>query len=315
MTQLEMMTSTEFVGQGNVFDFALEELDVFDAGLALVLAGEGEHVVGHVEAVGLAGGSDAFGGEQHVDAAAGAEVEDDFAGLEIDERGGIAAAERCVHSLFRQGAAFRLQCRGLSVMGSQQLKAGLQQATEPACCTERAAAPYLSWTRVLVSVVVADIFPPHIRLDEYMNKTTYLSKRICGYNRSMVRGTKSFDMARLFAALADPTRLRLLNLMAGREVCVCYFVEILKLGQPKISRHLAYLRSAGIVSARREGKWMHYSIQCPEDAAARAILELCWGASRRTAEMQTDLSRLDRACCEPQRLVALQDAPVPVLFD
>jgi len=127
----------------------------------------------------------------------------------------------------------------------------------------------------------------------------------------MARSTKPFDMARLFAALADPTRLRLLNLMAGREVCVCYFVEILKLGQPKISRHLAYLRSAGIVSARRDGKWMHYSIQLPEDGAARAILETVLGSFAENGEMQRDLSRLDRACCEPQRLVALQGAPVP----
>ena len=127
----------------------------------------------------------------------------------------------------------------------------------------------------------------------------------------MARSTKPFDMARLFAALADPTRLRLLNLMAGREVCVCYFVEILKLGQPKISRHLAYLRSAGIASARRDGKWMHYSIQLPEDGAARAILETVLGSFAENGEMQRDLSRLDRACCEPQRLVALQGAPVP----
>ena len=62
----------------------------------------------------------------------------------------------------------------------------------------------------------------------------------------------------LFRALADETRLRLLNLIADREICVCYFVEILGLSQPKISRHLAYLRNAGIVSARRDGKWMHY---------------------------------------------------------
>ena len=54
--------------------------------------------------------------------------------------------------------------------------------------------------------------------------------------------------------------------MNGREVCVCYFVEILEQSQPKISRHLAYLRQAGIVSARREGKWMHYSMERPQDA-------------------------------------------------
>ena len=89
----------------------------------------------------------------------------------------------------------------------------------------------------------------------------------------MGRNSKPVDLARLFAALSDPTRLRLLNLMGGREVCVCYFVEVLKQSQPKISRHLAYLRNAGIVSARREGKWMHYSMKRPEDAGAAAILD------------------------------------------
>lgn len=128
----------------------------------------------------------------------------------------------------------------------------------------------------------------------------------------MGRRSKPFDLVRLFAALADPTRLRLLNLMAGREVCVCYFVEILKQGQPKISRHLAYLRNAGIVSARREGKWMHYSIQRPNDAAAKSILDAALATFAENAEMQSDLTRLDRACCEPQKLVALQGAPVPV---
>ncbi|MGA8297883.1 MAG: metalloregulator ArsR/SmtB family transcription factor, partial [Terriglobales bacterium] len=88
----------------------------------------------------------------------------------------------------------------------------------------------------------------------------------------MTRAPKQANLAGLFAALADPTRLRLLNLIAGREVCVCYFVEILRQGQPKISRHLAYLRKAGLVAARREGKWMHYKIVVPAHAGAAKIL-------------------------------------------
>lgn len=122
---------------------------------------------------------------------------------------------------------------------------------------------------------------------------------------------KPFDLAQLFAALADRTRLRLLNLMNGREVCVCYFVEILKQSQPKISRHLAYLRKAGVVSARREGKWMHYCMERPTDAGAAAILESTLAAFESDREMQSDLLRLGKACCEPQRFVALQGAPVP----
>jgi ArsR family transcriptional regulator, arsenate/arsenite/antimonite-responsive transcriptional repressor len=127
----------------------------------------------------------------------------------------------------------------------------------------------------------------------------------------MSRNSKSIDMVRLFAALADPTRLRLLNLMNGREVCVCYFVEILKQSQPKISRHLAYLRNAGIVSARREGKWMHYSIERPDDARAASILDATLMSFQASREMQVDLARLGKACCEPRRFVTLQGAPVP----
>lgn len=127
----------------------------------------------------------------------------------------------------------------------------------------------------------------------------------------MSRKRKSFDMAKLFAALADPTRLRLLNLLQGREVCVCYFVEILRLAQPKISRHLAYLRRAGIVSARREGKWMHYSLERPADARACAVLDATIASFETEREMQSDLARLGKACCEPQRFVELKGAPAP----
>ena len=122
---------------------------------------------------------------------------------------------------------------------------------------------------------------------------------------------KPADMVQLFAALADPTRLRLLNLMNGREVCVCYFVEILEQSQPKISRHLAYLRRAGMVSARREGKWMHYRIEPPTNERAASILEATLKSFETDGRMQSDLARLQDACCEPQTYVALQDAPIP----
>src|SRR5690242_13687234 len=84
---------------------------------------------------------------------------------------------------------------------------------------------------------------------------------------------KDVPLERLFSALADPTRLRLVNLMAEGEICVCYLVEVLEAPQPKISRHLAYLRKAGIVAARREGKWMHYRLAVPADSHAAAILK------------------------------------------
>lgn len=115
----------------------------------------------------------------------------------------------------------------------------------------------------------------------------------------------------LFAALADRTRLRLLNLMNGKEVCVCYFVEILGQSQPKISRHLAYLRRAGIVAARREGKWVHYRIVVPSHSGAAKILRETLSALRDDKPMQRDLARFSIACCAPHRLRALEGAPLP----
>ena len=73
-------------------------------------------------------------------------------------------------------------------------------------------------------------------------------------------------------ALADKTRLRLLSLMRSEEICVNSFTELLGDSQPKISRHLAYLRGAGIVQTRRDGKWMYYSIRWPDDDGGRGLL-------------------------------------------
>jgi ArsR family transcriptional regulator len=126
---------------------------------------------------------------------------------------------------------------------------------------------------------------------------------------------KSFNMERFFQALGDNTRLRLLNLMGDQEICVCYFVEILDQPQPKISRHLAYLRSAGIVAARREGKWIHYRIVLPPNKGAAQVLQqtLAWLKDERT--MQADRSRLSKACCSPGKFEALQGAPLPTQID
>jgi ArsR family transcriptional regulator len=77
----------------------------------------------------------------------------------------------------------------------------------------------------------------------------------------------------LLLALADKTRLRILNLIGEDEICVGSLVEVLGESQPKISRHLAYLKQAGLVAVRRDGKWMHYRMVAPEDAVAVEMLE------------------------------------------
>ncbi|HEY3705324.1 MAG TPA: metalloregulator ArsR/SmtB family transcription factor [Terracidiphilus sp.] len=128
----------------------------------------------------------------------------------------------------------------------------------------------------------------------------------------MSRSPEAYDLAFLFSALSDRTRLRLLNLMDGREVCVCYFVEILGQSQPKISRHLAYLRRAGIVAARREGKWVHYKISVPADTGAAKILRETLTVLRANKGMQADLTRLNKSCCTPQRVATLDGAPIPI---
>lgn len=120
-------------------------------------------------------------------------------------------------------------------------------------------------------------------------------------------------MELLFRALADRTRLRLLNLMRDQEVCVCYFVEILRASQPKISRHLAYLRRAGIVTARRSGTWMHYRITTPKEALEAGILRVVLEALANDHDMKNDLIRLERACRAPARFVGLEGAPRPGL--
>jgi ArsR family transcriptional regulator len=123
-----------------------------------------------------------------------------------------------------------------------------------------------------------------------------------------------FSLDLLFRALADPTRLRLLNLIGDQEICVCYLVEILRMSQPKISRHLAYLRKAGIVAARREGKWMHYRIATPSDQVAARILRETMKHLSDKPEMKRDVSRLMSACCAPQKYQLIHSAPAPALF-
>ena len=127
----------------------------------------------------------------------------------------------------------------------------------------------------------------------------------------MAKIRSTFDREFFFKALADRTRLRLLNLMRNDEVCVCFFVEILKTNQPKISRHLAYMRRAGIVDSRRDGSWMHYRIVQPSDSDAARVLKatLEWLATDR--EIQKDRERLERVCCAPELPVSIQGAPRP----
>src|SRR5712691_8759442 len=87
-----------------------------------------------------------------------------------------------------------------------------------------------------------------------------------------VKKRNSAEPALLFKTLSDPTRLRLLNLLAGGEVCVCDLHGTLGLDQPKVSRHLGLMRRAGLVDARRNGKWMRYRVARHADPLVRSVL-------------------------------------------
>jgi len=115
-----------------------------------------------------------------------------------------------------------------------------------------------------------------------------------------------------FAALADKTRLRLLNLMRDREICVYFFTEVLGSSQPKISRHLAYLRNAGVVTARREGKWMYYRIIESKDEGRRRVLGdvLDWLDSRE--DLRRDWAKYELACSALQMPEPIVQTPAIV---
>ena len=111
--------------------------------------------------------------------------------------------------------------------------------------------------------------------------------------------TENFDIELFFSALADRTRLRLLNLMRDGEVCVCFFAGTLSTNNPKISRHLSYLKRAGLVEGRRDGKWMHYRISKPTDPNAAQIFNATMKLLGEDKEMDADRRHYAAFCCAP----------------
>ena len=151
----------------------------------------------------------------------------------------------------------------------------------------------------------------HIRIRHRLHSEIIYVKPYVLYTASVPKTQANPSLDLLFRALADSTRLRLLNLIADREICVCYFVEILDISQPKVSRHLAYLRRAGIVTSRRQGKWMHYRLSVPKDQGVACILAETLKHLKQKPEMRKDVSRLNAACCAPQNYELPHTAPHP----
>ncbi len=113
--------------------------------------------------------------------------------------------------------------------------------------------------------------------------------------------TRVAHLEAIFKALADATRLRILGLLLTGEVCVCHIHESLEIPQPKASRHLAYLRRAGLVETRRDGLWIHYRIAPLANPVLGAIADAVRHALTHVDAVRRDAVRLERktGCCLP----------------
>ena len=105
---------------------------------------------------------------------------------------------------------------------------------------------------------------------------------------------KSANADSKFRAFSDQTRLRILHLLLQGEMCVCDIVRVIRVPQPTASRHLANLRKAGLVTARREGLWMYYSLTAAKtifDKKLRGCLANCFGE---VSQIRADQTRLEK---------------------
>jgi ArsR family transcriptional regulator, arsenate/arsenite/antimonite-responsive transcriptional repressor len=112
----------------------------------------------------------------------------------------------------------------------------------------------------------------------------------------MVKTAAKSRVDGMFRAFSDRTRLRILNLLRPGELCVCDIVAVLDLPQPKISRHLAYLRRAGLVVGRKNGLWMHYTLAPAKNEFHRKLIECLGCCFGDVPELATDAKRLGTCC-------------------
>lgn len=118
----------------------------------------------------------------------------------------------------------------------------------------------------------------------------------------MVTTESKVSVSRLFRAFSDKTRLRILHLLRGGELCVCDLMEILRIPQAKTSRHLGYLRRAGLVQVREEGLWSYYSLTTPTHPVHEKLLDCLSVCCQAVPEIVTDDRRVAKtrrsgSCC------------------
>ncbi len=114
--------------------------------------------------------------------------------------------------------------------------------------------------------------------------------------RSSHRGDRELAAVdRLLKALADPTRMRMVGLLAGGEICVCHVHDSLRISQPKASRHLAYLRRAGVVQGEKRGLWVYYRLADQPTEGAQRLLDAAIACASGLETTRRDCCRLEKA--------------------
>lgn len=103
------------------------------------------------------------------------------------------------------------------------------------------------------------------------------------------------DLEKSFKGLADPSRLRIINLLLHGELCGCDIKHVLKNSQPNISRHLTYLKNAGLVQDRRDGYRIFYRLTEPQKGSRKQLFEFLRSAFKNDEPMQQDVERLKQA--------------------
>ncbi len=126
------------------------------------------------------------------------------------------------------------------------------------------------------------------------------------------------NLAELYRCLCDPTRLRILHLLQAGPLCVCHFQTVLELPQVSVSKHLAYLRTHGMVEAHRHGQWVIYSLPRVRSRALELQLNCLRECVRSDPRFQADLRRLHQMqpCCSwVAEALAAEVGPAPAPVD
>lgn len=130
----------------------------------------------------------------------------------------------------------------------------------------------------------------------------YIRLRICIVRCEMITKTANPRLDTIFRALSDLTRLRIVNLLRRGELCVCDLVNVLDVPQPTVSRHLGYLRRAGLVQARKEGLWHYYRLAPCRSVFHERLMQCLAVSEAQAPELKADTKRLRSAgrrdCCD-----------------